>query len=214
MTSDSKRAGYLAVVTAGALLVPSACEFGSESEAAEPPTTEAGGDDDGLAGIAHPPERVDGAAVGRIEGTENFIAVVEEDGEVRAYLCNGTFANQETITAVWFRGRWDNDGPVTLTARGMTLTIERTDVGYSGELTARDGKHFEFSASEPADESAGLYRVEEEVRDQLIDLYSIVLDSGEVRGAFHTVMTRCRRVLKTIVLADGTITTVVVEICG
>ena len=52
MTSDSKRAGYLALVTAGALLMLSACEFGSASQAAEPPTTEAGSDDDGLAGIA------------------------------------------------------------------------------------------------------------------------------------------------------------------
>ena len=59
---------------------------------------------------SHPPERVEHAAVGRIEGTENFIAIVEEDGEVNAYLCNGTFANQETITAVWFRGGWTATG--------------------------------------------------------------------------------------------------------
>jgi hypothetical protein len=214
MTSDSKRAGYLALVTAGALLALSACEVGSASEAAEPPTTEAGGDDDGLAGIAHPPERVEGAAVGRIEGTENFIAVVEEDGEVRAYLCNGTFANQETLTAVWFRGAWDGEASATLTASGMTLSIERTEDGYRGELTTRDGKHFEFAAGEPDDEAAGLYRVEEEVGDRVIDLYSVVLDSGEVRGAFHTVVTRCRKIRKQVVLADGTTTTIIVEICG
>jgi hypothetical protein len=213
MTTDSRRAGYLALVTAGALLVLSGCEFGSASEAAQPPTTEAGGDDDGLAGIAHPPERVEGAAVGRIEGTENFIAVVEDNGEVRAYLCDGTFANQATLTAVWFRGAWESDGPVTLTANGMTLLIERTDDGYAGELTTRDGKHFEFAASEP-DDGGGLYRVEEEVGDQVIDLYSIVLESGEIRGAFHTVVTRCRRIRKQVVLADGTTTTIIVEVCG
>jgi hypothetical protein len=115
---------------------------------------------------------------------------------------------------VWFRGARDDDGSVTLAANGMTLTFKRTDDGYEGELTTRDGEHFPFSASEPADESAGLYRVEAEVVDGVIDVYSIVLDSGDVRGAFAPVVTRCRRVRKQVVLADGTTTTIIVEICG
>jgi hypothetical protein len=41
----------------------------------------------------------------------------------------------------------------------------------------------------------------------------IVLGAAE-RGAFQPVVTRCRRVRKTVVLADGTTASIIVEICG
>jgi hypothetical protein len=43
--------------------------------------------------------------------------------------------------------------------------------------------------------------------------HTIVLGAAE-RGAFIPVVTRCRRVRKTVVLADGTTATIIVEICG
>jgi len=72
--------------------------------------------------IERPLERVDGAAVGRVEGSEMFIAVLDDGTNVRAYLCNGTV--DEGTLDLWFDGSWDRSGPVTtLRAAKLALTI-------------------------------------------------------------------------------------------
>jgi hypothetical protein len=211
-THRPRRTARLALVTAGALLTLAAYELGGEGLAAAPPTTDSGSDES-LAGIDRPPDRIPGAAVGRIEGTGNFIAIVEQDGRVLVYLCNGTIANQDSVRKAWFEGAWDGSAPLTLKSSGMSLTIERDGDGYRGELETADGKRFPFTAAQP-DESGGLYRTQDREDGAVVSYYTIVLEDGQSRGAFHTVITRCRKIRKTVVLADGTTTTIIVEICG
>jgi len=65
--------------------------------------------------IERPLERVDGASVGRVEGSEMFIAVLDDGTNVRAYLCNGTV--DEGTLDLWFDGSWDGAGPVPCARR-------------------------------------------------------------------------------------------------
>jgi hypothetical protein len=164
--------------------------------------------------IERPLERVDGAAVGRVEGSEMFIAVLDDGTNVRAYLCNGTV--DEGTLDLWFDGSWDRSGPVTtLRAAKLALTIERSGDGYTGELHTADGKQFAFTATVPQDEAAGLLKLQRHDPDtgEIVDKHAIVLDNGDMRGAFAPIVTTCRYVKKTRVLADGTTQEYYVQVC-
>jgi hypothetical protein len=163
--------------------------------------------------IEQPLERVDAAAVGRVEGSEMFIAILANGTTVRAYLCNGTV--DEGTLDLWFEGSWNRRGPVTLRAEKLALTIERSGEGYSGQLHTADGKHFAFTAAEPRDEAAGLLKLERHDPDtgEVVDKHAIVLDNGDMRGAFAPIVTTCRYIKKTRVLADGTTQDYYVQVC-
>ena len=163
------------------------------------------------------------AAVGRIGDTNALVAVVAGGGQIQAYVCDGENIDlggeldQASSGALsrWFRGAWDGQGPATLTNGPFTLTVSGQDGSYAGELVLATGERLPFTAT-PAADGDGLYKVER------YDSYtgavnaagdSIVFD-GDERGAFIPVVTRCRRVRKTVVLADGTTASIIVEICG
>jgi hypothetical protein len=154
------------------------------------------------------------AYVGRVAETEAFIAVTYKDGIVRAYVCDGEGA--ENAVAQWFQGSWDGTSEVTLTGGPFQLTLRRDGDGIIGHLETAEGERLPFRASLPTTDEDGLYATQEfdpasgEVRAQG---HTIVLGAAE-RGAFIPVVTRCRRVRKTVVLADGTTASIIVEICG
>jgi hypothetical protein len=163
--------------------------------------------------IERPLEHVDGASVGRVEGSEMFIAVLDDGTNVRAYLCNGTV--DEGTLDLWFEGSWDGAGSVTLRAAKLALTIERSGEAYTGRLRTADGKQFGFTAAEPQDEAAGLLKHERRDPDTgaVVDKHAIVLDDGDVRGAMAPLVTTCRFIRKTRVLADGTTQEYIVQVC-
>jgi hypothetical protein len=154
------------------------------------------------------------AYVGRVADTEAFIAVTFDGGIVRAYVCDGE--GTEGAVDQWFQGSWDGTSEVTLTGGPLRLTLGRDGGGITGHLETADGGRLPFRAALPTTDGNGLFATQEldvasgEVRAQG---HTIVLGSAE-RGAFVPVVTRCRRFRKTIVLADGTTTSIVVEICG
>ena len=154
------------------------------------------------------------AYVGRVTDTEAFIAVTFNDGIVRAYLCDGE--DTENGVSQWFQGSWDGTSEVTLTGGPFQLTLRRDGDGITGHLETAEGERLPLRASLPTTDEDGLYATQEfdpasgEVRAQG---HTIVLGAAE-RGAFIPVVTRCRRVRKTVVLADGTTASIIVEICG
>jgi hypothetical protein len=209
MNDAKQRAGtaLLAVMLAATTAVGlAAC--GSDGDDADTVTTPSS------SAIERPLERVEGAAVGRLEDSEMFIAILVDGTNVRAYLCNGSV--DEGTLDLWFEGSWDGTGPVTLRAAKLALTIERRGEGYAGQLHTADGKQFAFTAVEPRDEAAGLLKLERHDPDtgEIVDKHAVVLDNGDMRGNFAPLVTTCRYVLKSRVLADGTTQQFYVQICG
>jgi hypothetical protein len=139
-------------------------------------------------------ERLPGATfVGRLAGTEAFIAVVADGEALTVYICDGEgrgiaeefagTAAQEAEGALWLTGedgtllRLDADvwALAGLAAGGGTLT---------GVALSPDGSVRSPFAAQPAAEPAGLYQ---EAASPLLDGsvgdgWWVVLNSGEVRG--------------------------------
>ena len=86
-------------------------------------------------------------AVGKVQGTEAYLAVTYDGHRLRAYACNGSARRLPTISA-WFDAPWDGRGPITVKSGGHTLEL---DGPTSGRL---DGHRIEL---EPATGPAGLY---------------------------------------------------------
>ena len=123
-------------------------------------------------------------AVGKVQGTEAYLAVTYDGHHLRAYACNGSARRLPTIST-WFEAPWDGRSPITVVDGGHTLTM---DGPTSGRL---DGHRFEL---DPATGPAGLF---EQTRGTTTET-SIVLGNGEIRGAMiPTRPPRCRLVLVT-----------------
>jgi len=108
-------------------------------------------------------------AVGKVQGTEAYLAVTFDGHRLRAYACNGSARRLPTISA-WFEAPWDGRSPVTVVNGSHTLEL---DGPTSGRL---DGHRLEL---EPATGPAGLY---EETKGTTTET-SVVLGNGEIRGA-------------------------------
>ena len=145
--------------------------------------------------------RVPNALVGKVSGTEAYIALSYDGSRLRAYACDGSARRQPTISR-WFEGAWDGRTPVTIARGGSELRIDRVvpRTRIDGRL---DGRRFTVV---PATGPAGLYdRAAGERRDTWI-----VLGHGGVRGVIVDPRPRkCRPVFAT--LADGT--TQLVTVC-
>jgi hypothetical protein len=107
-------------------------------------------------------------AVGKVQGTEAFIAVTYDGQRLRAYACDGSARRLPTISAR-FEAPWDGRGAVTDVAGGHTLRLD-------GRMTGRlDGHRFRLrKATGPAgyyEETAGTTTKR-----------SVVLANGDVRG--------------------------------
>jgi hypothetical protein len=133
--------------------------------------------------------------VGRVQGTEAFIALTYDGERLQAYACNGSARRPATISA-WFESPWDGDGSVTIVNGGARLRAEHVDGQITGQL---DGHRF---TAVRATGSAGLYE-----RD---GRRSVVLADGSVRGTIVSPRPiKCRPVQTTLV--DGT--TQIVTVC-
>jgi hypothetical protein len=143
------------------------------------------------------PARVSETRVGRVQGTEAYIALTYDGRRLRAYACDGSARRPATLSA-WFEAAWDGREPITIVADGARLRVERLHV--AGRIAGRlDGHRF---TAEPATRSAGLRRLD--------SARWIVLADGSVRGALVDPRPRkCRPVQVT--LADGT--TQIVTVC-
>ena len=112
------------------------------------------------------PSRV--VAVGKVQGTEAYLAVTYDGHRLRAYACNGSARRLPTISA-WFEAPWDGRSAMTVVSDGHRLEL---DGPTSGRL---DGHRF---ALERATGPAGLF---EETSGTTTER-SIVLNNGEIRG--------------------------------
>ena len=114
-------------------------------------------------------------AVGKVHGTEAYLAVTYDGHRLRAYACNGSARRLPTISS-WFEARWDGRSAITLVKGVIDLRIERVheDGRISGRLT---GHRFELA---PATGPAGLYEQTSGTTTEV----SVVLPSGDIRGAF------------------------------
>ena len=140
-------------------------------------------------------------AVGKVQGTEAFVALTHDGGRLRAYACDGSARRLATISA-WFEAPWDGRSRISVVSDGIELEIER--VRSDGRVVGRlDGRRFTLA---PATGPAGLY--DRKVRTSRVT--SIVLPNGDTRGVMIDPRPRkCRPVQVT--LADGT--TQVVTVC-
>jgi hypothetical protein len=122
-------------------------------------------------------------AVGKVQGTEAYLAVTYDGHRLRAYACNGSARRLPTISA-WFEAPWDGRSPIAVTVSGHTL---RMDGPRSGRL---DGHRFSL---DPASGPGGLY---EQVSGTTTET-SVVLNNGEIRGTMVSTRKPCRFVLVT-----------------
>jgi len=110
-------------------------------------------------------------AVGKVQGTEAYLAVTYDGHRLRAYACNGSARRLPTISAR-FEAPWDGRSPITVKSGGHTLDLDGT---ASGRL---DGRH-RFALA-PATGPAGLYEQTSGTTTEV----SVVLNNGEIRGTF------------------------------
>ncbi len=123
-------------------------------------------------------------AVGKVQGTEAYLAVTYDGHRLRAYACNGSARRLPTISA-WFEAPWDGRSPITVQTGGHTLGL---DGATSGRV---DGHRF---ALERVTGPAGLFEQTSGTTTQT----SVVLANGDIRGTMiPTRPPRCRPVLVT-----------------
>ena len=112
-------------------------------------------------------------SVGKVQGTETFLAVTHDGRTLRAYACDGSGRRLATVSA-WFLAPWDGRSGVSVVSGGIELEIERVEKHgrISGKL---DGRRFTLAR---ATGPAGLF--ERNVRTSRVT--SIVLRNGDTRG--------------------------------
>jgi hypothetical protein len=108
------------------------------------------------------------------------IAIVVYNGQVIAYVCNGS-----TIDA-WFSGPASSDGKVTLTGKNNATLTAAYGVGQmTGDVTAH-GTDFDFGVDTVSKSSgAGLYRTTAKVGGDTVKAGWIVLDDGTQIGSIE-----------------------------
>jgi hypothetical protein len=116
--------------------------------------------------------------VGAIEGSGAYVALVADDGSVRAYVCDGEEGGVASV-AEWFSGEVDGDEVDLGSAGGARLVATLTDDGSEGTFIDAGGNEHAFTA-ERAEGDAGLYRGES---DDFLGGF-IVANDGTDRGGF------------------------------
>ena len=108
------------------------------------------------------------------------IAIVVYNGQVIAYVCNGS-----TIDA-WFSGPASSDGKVTLTGKDNATLTAAYGVGQmTGDVTAH-GTDFDFGVDTVSKSSgAGLYQTTAKVGGDTVKAGWIVLDDGTQIGGLE-----------------------------
>ena len=117
---------------------------------------------------------------GKVTGGGATIAIVVDDGQVIAYICNGS-----TIDA-WFSGPVGSGSKITLTGKNNATLTASYGVGeMTGNVTAH-GTNFDFGVDTVSKSSgAGLYRTTAKVGGQTVKAGWIVLDDGTQTGSLE-----------------------------
>ena len=117
---------------------------------------------------------------GKVTGGGATIAIVVDNGQVIAYICNGS-----TIDA-WFSGPVGSGSKITLTGKNNATLTASYGVGeMTGNVTAH-GTNFDFGVDTVSKSSgAGLYRTTAKVGGQTIKAGWIVLDDGTQTGSLE-----------------------------
>lgn len=147
------------------------------------------GDDDGKAsGPSQAKDSValQGTFVGKVDGSDAYIALVSDTKRVVGYVCDSKRVSG------WFDVAAIRDGTAKLSSRGGTALGQATFSadGVSGELTIGGARHA-FSAK-PSSADAGLYRAAHVRRQDgtlgpgEIELGWVVLPDGTQRGGLNT----------------------------
>jgi hypothetical protein len=116
--------------------------------------------------------------VGKVEGTDAYIAVVERGGEITAYICDGA------ATALWFTGTQDGTTITATHPKGATLAAEQAGSTLTGTVVL-DGATHAFTAEE-AEYPAGLWQGIDDASVPLDEAFRygwVVLPDGSQRGA-------------------------------
>jgi hypothetical protein len=116
----------------------------------------------------------------KVNGGGATIAIVIHDGQVIAYICNGSTLDE------WFSGPISSDGKITLTGKNQATLDASFGVGeMTGDATAH-GTDFNFSAGAVSKSSgAGLYRATADVGGTTVKAGWIVLGDGTQIGSLE-----------------------------
>lgn len=122
------------------------------------------------------PKPVSGSFVGRLTGSDAYVAVVAGKENVVAYACDGA----ERVGQL-FVGRRSGD---TFTGRqdGARIDVELSDAAARGQVTLPGAKSAQFSATR-AKGGAGFYRKVTRLEGRELRLAWVVLADGSQRGA-------------------------------
>jgi hypothetical protein len=118
--------------------------------------------------------------VGQGSNSNAFVGIVNENGSVTAYACDGT--ETTVTTAEWFKGSAANGAFDLTSANGAHLTGAITTQGVTGTMTQTDGRSFAFTIG-PASGNAGVYRADQTTGNGTYTGGWIVLPNGDQRGA-------------------------------
>ena len=118
--------------------------------------------------------------VGQISSSDIFVGVVNNNGSLTAYVCDGT---ETTVNkAEWFKGSASNNTFNLSSANGASLTGEIKTDGITGTLTEANGQPISFTLGISTGD-AGVYRADLTNSNGTYIGGWIVLPSGEQRGS-------------------------------
>jgi hypothetical protein len=116
-----------------------------------------------------------GTFVGKVSGTDAYIAIVNDGSEVSAYICDGKKIGE------WFHGTPGQEIKLR-SADGTELDATITADGVAGTVRLASDAPVDFDAK-PATGAGGLYRTQADYGDGKALLAGwIVLPSGDQRG--------------------------------
>ena len=140
---------------------------------------------------------IPGAYVGRVQGTDTFIAVLPDarTGQLKVYACDGQPGRDVTVDQ-WFTGSWDGTSPVTLTGGGHTVTVRPDRAGFAGEFVAANGTAAPFTV-EKATGGSGLVSFDERdpATGELLKGRELIMLGDAFRGTMVSTRKPCRFVL-------------------
>jgi hypothetical protein len=119
--------------------------------------------------------------VGRVAGSEAFIAVVVEGRQVLAYVCDGT-PDTSAMLWGWFDGELAEGRAELVSTNGHALGLELGAGAPQGELLTRAGERLAFT-TEAAVGAAGLVRQQGLEEGEPVLAGWVVLTDGQQRGA-------------------------------
>ncbi len=118
--------------------------------------------------------------VGKVDGTNLFIALLVAENEAIVYVCNG-----DELISEWFMETINSPTNIQLTnSEGAKISAKFEGRAFSGQVTLRNSTYsYPFTASPNTAEDAGIYIVSgQEAIDDEIGAGWILNSDGEERG--------------------------------